>query len=60
MLDVNSGVNIATLSGLSSDATYTIRMLAYSGAGQGPLSGLIQVTTSSDGKLTMLGFCVAF
>ena len=49
MLDVNTGVNMATLSGLASDVTYTIRMLAYSGSGQGPLSGSLQVRTNSAG-----------
>ena len=49
-VDVGASLRTDTLIGLTSNVIYTIRILAYSAAGQGPLSEAVMVLTNSGGR----------
>ena len=57
-VDVGASLRTATLTGLSANRLYTIKMLAYSAAGQGPLSVAVLALTNSGGRLHVL--CCVF
>ena len=54
--DVGSSFGMATIGGLTSNRIYTIRMLAYSTAGQSPLSAAAKVLTNGGGKIKDISY----
>ena len=49
-VNVGASLRTSTLTGLTSNVVYTIRMLAYSANGQGPLSDAVMVLINNGGK----------
>ena len=50
--EVNDGSQTTTLSNLLHNSTYSLRLLAYTDIGDGPLSHVINVTTTPDNGTT--------
>ena len=50
MQEVDGGNRMATITGLTAETTYIIRVLSYSSTGNGPLSRQLQVRTNTGGR----------